>query len=216
MSTRKRILDHLKSAGPASAGQIGLILGITKMAALQHLYLLEEQAVVERRSKPGARGRPTWLWSLTQGALKFFPDAHAELAVSLIKCLEESLGPQALDELIKVRSRHQLERYGKELASAGGLRKKLEVLAEIRSREGYMAEVEKHRKGYLLIEKHCPICVAAMACTGLCREELNVFRQVLGRGVRVERKEHIVTGAHRCAYLVEAAATVAKTGSVRT
>jgi predicted ArsR family transcriptional regulator len=204
MSPRKRILEQLKSAGPVSAAQLGEALGITKMAALQHLHSLEEQAVVQRQANSGPRGRPTFLWSLTPAANKFFPDAHADLAVSLIACLEESLGAAALDKLIAVRSRHQIEKYRREMAPAGSLHGKLEALAAVRSQEGYMATVEKleDRQSYLLVEKHCPICVAAKACTGLCREELSVFREVLGDNIKVERTEHIVMGASRCAYAI--------------
>lgn len=204
MSARKRILDHLKTAGPTSAGRLGETLGITKMAVLQHLYDLEEQGVVEREAKPGTRGRPTLLWSLTRAASKFFPDAHAELAVSLIGCVNESLGPEAMDKLIKTRSRHQIQKYCSEMKPSSSLREKLEILAMMRSREGYMATVEKleDRKGYLLVERHCPICIAATNCTGLCREELDVFRKILGDKVEVTRSEHILAGASRCAYAI--------------
>jgi len=209
MSARKRILDHLKSTGRTSAAGVGETLGITKMAALQHLHALEIEGVVKREAKPGVSGRPTLLWSLTAAAAKFFPDAHAELAVSLIACMSESLGAEALDKLIKTRSRHQLENYRSEIKPSASLRDKLEALAAIRSREGYMAAVEKldHRKGYLLVERHCPICIAATNCTGLCREELDVFRKLLGNKVEVKRTEHIVAGASRCAYVVSPAAS---------
>ena len=56
--------------------------------------------------------------------------------------------------------------------------------------------------GYLLSENHCPICVAAKACQGLCRSELALFRAALGPGVEVERQEHILAGARRCAYRI--------------
>jgi predicted ArsR family transcriptional regulator len=206
MSPRKRILEYLKSAGPTSAAQLGEALGSTKMAVLQQLHTLEEQAVVGREAKPGVRGRPTLLWSLTPEAQKFFPDAHAELAVSLIHCLDETLGPDALDKLIKARSRHQLQNYRREIKATSPLGEKLEALAAIRSREGYMAGVEKlgDRNSYLLVERHCPICIAATSCTGLCREELSVFRKLLGDKVEVKRTEHIVAGAPRCAYEVSA------------
>jgi predicted ArsR family transcriptional regulator len=206
MSPSKRILDQLKTGGPTSAAGLGEALGITKMAALQHLHTLEEQAVVRREAKPGVRGRPTLLWSLTPAAQKFFPDAHAELAVSLISCLNETLGPDALDKLIKARSRHQLQNYRNEIKATSPLGEKLEALAAIRSREGYMAGVEKlgDRNSYLLVERHCPICIAATSCTGLCREELSVFRKLLGDKVEVKRTEHIVAGAPRCAYEVSA------------
>ncbi|MBV9878281.1 MAG: transcriptional regulator [Verrucomicrobia bacterium] len=212
MSPRKRVLDHLKSAGPTSAGGLGELMGITKMAALQHLHALEIQGLVKREAKPGVSGRPTFLWSLTAAASKFFPDAHAELAVSLIACMNESLGPAALDKLIKTRSRHQLQSYRSEIEPTASLGQKLEALAAIRSREGYMAAVERleNREGYLLVERHCPICIAATNCTGLCREELNVFRKLLGDKVEVKRTEHIVAGASRCAYEVSASSVGAK------
>ena len=66
-----------------------------------------------------------------------------------------------------------------------------------------MAQVQSLDDGScLLIENHCPICAAATACTGLCDRELEIFQTVLGQDVSLERTEHIVAGARRCAYRV--------------
>jgi predicted ArsR family transcriptional regulator len=65
-----------------------------------------------------------------------------------------------------------------------------------------MAEAHKEGAGYLLVENHCPICVAATACQGFCQTELETFRQVLGPDVSIERTEHIVQGDRRCAYRI--------------
>lgn len=66
-----------------------------------------------------------------------------------------------------------------------------------------MAECEPLEDGaFLLIESHCPICAAARSCQGLCRSELAVCRAVLGSDVRVERSEHVLAGARRCAYRI--------------
>ena len=65
-----------------------------------------------------------------------------------------------------------------------------------------MAEWSRREDGaYLLIENHCPICAAAAACRGFCRSELALFEAMLAPA-RVERLEHILVGARRCAYLV--------------
>jgi predicted ArsR family transcriptional regulator len=53
-----------------------------------------------------------------------------------------------------------------------------------------------------LVENHCPICVAATACQGFCRAELETFRAVLGPDASVERAEHIVAGDRRCVYSI--------------
>lgn len=52
----------------------------------------------------------------------------------------------------------------------------------------------------MLVENHCPICAAATACAGFCRSELETFRAVLS--AEVERSEHILAGARRCAYRI--------------
>ena len=72
----------------------------------------------------------------------------------------------------------------------------------MRCAEGYMAELRQDGADFIFIENHCPICSAAKACMGFCRSELELFRKVLGEGVRVEREEHILAGARRCAYRV--------------
>ena len=80
----------------------------------------------------------------------------------------------------------------------------LAALARIRSEEGYMAMVETEAPGrFLLVENHCPICAAASACQGLCRDELTLFRKVLGKDARVERVEHMLSGSRRCVYRIE-------------
>jgi predicted ArsR family transcriptional regulator len=66
-----------------------------------------------------------------------------------------------------------------------------------------MASVDKEdANSFLLVENHCPICAAAAVCQGLCRSELTAFRAVLGDDVSIERVDHILTGARRCAYRV--------------
>ena len=83
------------------------------------------------------------------------------------------------------------------------MRARVEALARARTDEGYLAEVVEDDDGHLvLVEHHCPICVAAAACQNLCRSELDVFRAALGDDVVVERTQHLLAGNRRCAYKV--------------
>jgi predicted ArsR family transcriptional regulator len=108
-----------------------------------------------------------------------------------------------LEKLIRVRETGTRKRYEALLSGEQTLARKIAHLAEIRNKEGYMATWEKEEDGcYLLIENHCPICAAASACTGFCRSEQAIFEHVLGRDVRVERVEHLLAGARRCAYRI--------------
>jgi predicted ArsR family transcriptional regulator len=77
------------------------------------------------------------------------------------------------------------------------------ALAKIRHGEGYMADWREEPDGsFLLIENHCPICAAATLCQGFCRDELELFREMLGPGATVERGEHLLSEARRCVYRV--------------
>ena len=108
-----------------------------------------------------------------------------------------------MDKLISDREQQTERAYGAALEGHDDLEARVSELAAIRSREGYMAEWERLDDGtYLLAENHCPICAAATECQGLCRAELLVFQSVLGPEVHVERAEHILAGARRCAYRI--------------
>jgi predicted ArsR family transcriptional regulator len=111
-----------------------------------------------------------------------------------------------VDRVIGARERDTRAAYRAAMRDAATLPERVARLAEIRSTEGYMAEWSDVGDGsYVLAENHCPICAAAATCQEFCRAELNVFRDVLGADVAVEREEHIIAGARRCAYRISPA-----------
>jgi predicted ArsR family transcriptional regulator len=105
--------------------------------------------------------------------------------------------------VIDARSQAARAGYAGALDGAADLKERVARLAEIRSREGYMAEWRTDGKGYRLIENHCPICAAATECQGFCRTELELSSWALGPDVSVARTEHIIDGARRCVYRFE-------------
>lgn len=203
---KRAVLDYMKRNGPSEAAAIAAELGVTAMAVRQHLYALEDEGFVSFQASPrdGARGRPSKLWRVEQPADAFFGDAHADLSVELIANIKDVFGEQGLEKLIAKRTKHQIAEYRAALASASSLKEKLKRLARLRTAAGYMAEAKSEGDGFLLVENHCPICRAAAACTGLCRQELEVFRAALGPEAAVERTDHVLAGARRCAYKVRA------------
>lgn len=202
----ERILFALKTKGAATAQHLASRLGITVVAARKQLARLEEAGLVSYREVAEGRGRPERLWRLTAKGHARFPDSHAELTLELIASIRRIFGEVGLDRLIAEREETARTAYDEALQPYSGLEQRVAALARLRRREGYMAEVEKLEDGtLLLIENHCPICAAATACQGFCRSELAVFRTVLGSGVRVSRIDHILAGARRCAYRIEAA-----------
>lgn len=200
---RDRVLFQLKTRGEQTAAQLAKKLGITQMGVRQHLAALSVEALVRYRDERRKVGRPARVWCLTEDAAERFPDSHAELTVDLIDAVRQTFGEEGLDKLVKARTRQQLHSYREGQPGAEApLQKRVAALAQLRKREGYMAEWSRDGDGFLLIENHCPICAAASICQGLCREELQLFRRVLGPDVQVERSDHILSGARRCAYRI--------------
>lgn len=200
--TRRAILELLKQEGPLPAQAIAKRLDVTPMAVRQHLYGLQEEKLVSFTELIEGRGRPSKVWQLTSAADPHFPNGNEELVVGIIRAVGQRFGESGLDQIIDDRATAQAARYRDELEGTPSLKGKLQALARLRTREGYMAEVEKTRDGYLLIENHCPICAAAASCQGFCRSELDIFRSLMPKGVTVERTEHIISGSRRCVYRV--------------
>jgi predicted ArsR family transcriptional regulator len=211
-SAAERILTLLKTRGPQKAADLGKALGITGEAARQQLMKLAADGLVEASSEVRGVGRPTQVWRLTAAGNARFPDAHAELTVQLIDTIRSELGEGALTRLIAAREERTRTNYGAELEGITELGERVARLAEIRSREGYMAEWRAGGAEFLLIENHCPICAAATICQGLCQTELERFGAVLGQGVQVSRVDHIIAGARRCAYRIRQTRTKSRRG----
>jgi predicted ArsR family transcriptional regulator len=203
--TRHEIVKFLKMEGASDASRIAKRLRLTTMAVRQHLYELQEQKLVSAEERPVRLGRPAKYWHLTRKADRLFPQAYAELSVSLIDALKNTFGDAGLKQVLKSRYSGQLANYAERIPASLPLKEKVMRLAKIRTDEGYMSEVRTESGGgFLLIENHCPICTAATVCKGFCTTELDLFRAVLGPAVVIERVEHITEGDRRCAYRISA------------
>jgi predicted ArsR family transcriptional regulator len=204
MNTADRILYLLKTRGPQTAQALAALLELTSMGARRQLEAFERKGLVawEDRSGEGV-GRPARYWYLTETGHARFPDRHADLTVALIAQVRSLFGQDGLDRLIAAREADSRQHYTAALADAPTLQDRAKALAATRTDEGYMAEVQPQPDGsVLLVENHCPICTAARECPGFCQSELAVFQAAMGETCRVERTDHLLAGARRCAYRI--------------
>ena len=201
-SPRDRLLYLLKTEGPKATSALSEVLGLTGEAARQQLAKLADEGLVESIAEPAiGRGRPRQSWRLTSAGHREFRDGHADVAVSLIEAIGSELGADALETIITARERKTAAMYSTALLGAHTLDERVARLSALRVAEGYMASWWQEEDGhFILVENHCPICAAATACRGFCRSEIDIFRAVLG--APVERTEHLLQGARRCAYRI--------------
>jgi predicted ArsR family transcriptional regulator len=204
----ERVLFFLKTRGESRTGDIAGGLDLTRQGARQQLEKLAADGLVAFVDQRQGVGRPRRSWSLTDKGHGRFPDTHAALTLELLTAVATEFGEAGRDRLIARRERDSLAAYRAAMGTLTDIRARLRRLAGLRRAEGYMAEVQEDGEGLLLIENHCPICAAASACQGLCRSELATFQALLGKGCRIERVEHILAGARRCAYRITSTAPI--------
>lgn len=199
-----RLLLQLKTNGPQTASDLALSLKITGEAVRQQLQKLAADGLIKFQSEKKGVGRPCQRWKLTKQGERRFSDAHSVITVQLIQGIRESLGEGALNIILRSREEEMEIAYRATLADAETLPARIQRLAEIRNREGYMTEWHEEADGtFLFIENHCPIYAAATTCQGFCQSELSLFQKCLGGdNIRIERTEHILCGSRRCAYKI--------------
>lgn len=198
------LITHLKSRGAQSIKILAAALDLTTMGVRQHLTQLESQGYVQQAQRNRqTRGRPVTLWKLSKQGHELFANQHSTLAVTLLRETQKAYGDSALTSLIQSDSQSALARYRALLPAADtDLPKLLEGLCEQRTIEGFMAELRFTPSGWLLIENHCPLYAAASQCRALCDTELALFRALLEPHAQVERADHVLEGARRCAYKI--------------
>src|SRR5206468_10660019 len=86
-AARSRILHLLKRTGGLSAGELAKELRVTAVAVRKQLGALEAEALVVTRSRPGARGRPSTVYLVSETGDAHFPQAYNRLVVDLLQDL---------------------------------------------------------------------------------------------------------------------------------
>src|ERR1700730_61221 len=115
--TRRAIVKFLKTEGPTDAARIARRLSLTPRAVRQHLYDLQKQNFVVAEARAVPMGRPAKYWRLTRQADRFFPDAYAELSVSLLDALGDAFGELGLNRVLDARYRSQRANYAQRRAA---------------------------------------------------------------------------------------------------
>lgn len=211
---KDQILHLLKMRGAQTASILAKQIDVSAMAIRQHLQSLKAEHWVTYQEERRPTGRPVKLWQLTDYSISRFPDSHADLMLDVLRGVETVFGSEGLAKVITERSSRQIHTYRSKLQTLGATaewRQQVAAIAQLRSQEGYMAEVfNQPDESLLLVENHCPICVAAQTCPNLCSAELEVFQTVLGTAIVIERVEHILKGDRRCAYRIFPKAEMAR------
>jgi predicted ArsR family transcriptional regulator len=208
-SGRRAVLFAVRRRGEATAEQVAEHLQITVSGARQHLSALAEDGLLDASELPSAspkRGRRALVYAVTDKADVLFPKAYGELTNELLSYVVDS-DPEMLEALFEKRRERRIAGAQARLAGKRTLAAKVAELTHILDADGYMASHERVAPGHFrIVEHNCAIWAVAQRYGQACTSEIDFIRAVLPEA-DVERVQHMVSGATRCAYEVRVRAS---------
>jgi predicted ArsR family transcriptional regulator len=202
--TRERVSGLLLEHGPQTAAELAARLGVSPAAVRRHLDALTATGRVAERTTREAhrgRGRPARRFLLTERGRSAFPHAYDDLALTALRYVAASGGPDAVRAVaeqqlagLEVRCSTAVERATEE--AAGAPVDRAQVLAAALTAEGYAATASAISSGGQLCQHHCPVAHVAAEFPQLCEAETAVIGRLVG--THVQRLATIAHGDGVC------------------
>jgi predicted ArsR family transcriptional regulator len=198
---RQKILQLLKLRGPMTADELSSELGISSMGVRGHLSALENDKLVEFRTRQRGVGRPGYVYYLTDLGDELFPRTYHQLANNLLDAIRALEGDGGLNKVLEKRTDWLEAQYRARMLDKD-LEGRVKELARIRSEEGYMADWSKlDDDTFQLMEHNCAIYQIARQCSQMCGYEIELFRRVLD-DANISREAHMMAGGRICTYVI--------------
>ena len=207
---QRRLLLALKKAQPLTVKELATQFGTTPNALRRHLKNLETAGLVHYRAEAHGVGGPQFAYALSDAGEALFPRAYSAV---LAAALDQVRAEQGAEGVVRVFRRQwsALADEALPLMEGRSLAERASVLAEMRTRQGYMAESDARSEGESVIrEYNCAIREIAARFPEVCAAEERFFAELLGASV--EREGHILEGCNACEYRLRAPAPAPATG----
>ncbi|SOD98875.1 helix-turn-helix transcriptional regulator [Blastococcus haudaquaticus] len=202
--TRDRVGALLLEHGPQTATELATRLGISPAAVRRHLDSLVTAGRLEERLTRDAhrgRGRPARRFHLTDAGRSAFPHAYDDLALTALRYVAASGGPDAVravaeQQLSGLEARASSAVESAVRAADGAPVDRAQALAVALTAEGYAATASAISGGGQLCQHHCPVAHVAAEFPQLCEAETAVIGRLVG--THVQRLATIAHGDGIC------------------
>lgn len=188
-----QFLNELHRIGPKTVQDICSAIGVTATAVRQRLLRLQGNGFVARELVRTGRGRPHYMYRVTDKGLRQLGDNYGDLALILWREVRNISDPEirrAITSRIRDALVSRLGRFGE-----GVLDERMRRLGDSLLSRGYDVEVGSEGKLPILRENNCPYQALAEEDRDICGLEREVFQQALGTEVRLT---HCCLDGHHC------------------
>jgi len=190
--TRDAVARLVQQSGPQTAAALAERLQLSPAAIRRHLDALVASGVLaEVEAKPSARrprgrGRPARVYALTDAGRSRLGHAYDDLAATALRYLRTAGGEQALVAFAEHRAAGLAESIRGRLAEspAEDTDRQAEVVAEVLTEAGYLADTTPVGQGTQICQHHCPVAHVASEFPELCEAETRALAAALGTNVQ--------------------------------
>lgn len=180
----RQFLERLHRLGEGSVQDLCEAFEVTATAVRQRLVRLQGGGLVERRTVRAGRGRPHFVYCVTQAALQQLGDNYGELALILWRELT-AIEDREVRERVVGRIREEFIRRYSGVVTGDSLPERVEQLRGALADRGFDVEVDETHALPVLRENSCPYHELAQSDSMICELEQQVFQQVLGAPVNL-------------------------------
>jgi DeoR family transcriptional regulator, suf operon transcriptional repressor len=196
---RGAVLLELKRSR-LTAKNLAAKLGVSLNAVRHHLRELEAEGLVYYEREHRGVGAPVFVYRLSTTGDALFPRHYEETLTALLDRIAQREGRAAAVALLEEHVAELARRLAAELEGAPP-DARLDIVARVRSEQGYMAEASAHAPGTGVLSEHnCALHAVAERFPEVCAAEARLLGEVLRADV--ERRAHILRGCPSCEYHV--------------
>ncbi|HEX2904297.1 MAG TPA: HTH domain-containing protein [Jatrophihabitans sp.] len=219
LRTRDAVARLVQQSGAQSAATLAERLALSPAAVRRHLDALVAEGTLAEAAprpigrRPRGRGRPARSYVLTDAGRAKFGHAYDDLASTALRYLRQSGGEQALVDFADHRAAGLTGTIRARLADQPlTMPEKAELVAEVLTDEGYVANTAPAGHGTQLCQHHCPVAHVAAEFPQLCEAETRALAEALG--TNVQRLATIAHGDGVCTtHIPDTVTGVARSGT---
>ncbi len=194
-------LNELHRIGPKTVQDICAAIGVTATAVRQRLLRLQNKDFVARDLIRSGRGRPHYVYRVTEKGLRQLGDNYGDLALILwreVRKIEDPVTREDITDRIRTALVTRVGRF-----ADGNLEARMQRLQDSLRGRGYDVELDAHANSTggvlpILRENNCPYQELAEEDRDICGLEREVFEQALGTEVRLT--QCCLDGHHCCEF----------------
>jgi DeoR family suf operon transcriptional repressor len=197
---RGDVLVAVKKSQPVTAKELAAEFGLTPNALRRHLKELEAEGFIAGTRQVRGVGGPTLAYSLAAAGEALFPRAYDSTLATLLDEVRAQRGPDGVVEVFRAQWERMATGAKEELAALP-LNERAQLLAELLTSHGYMAEADQAEDEAIIREHNCVLRSVAEQFPEVCAAEERFLAEYLG--AIVERRKHIASGDSCCEYCVK-------------